>query len=274
MPLPAVLWVLGVFILPISIILGRSVMTYTGLEAAPPFTLEAYSALLGDEAFRGTLVETIVIAGLTAIFTLVLGYPLARFLVFSQSRLKAVVVGIIVGPLVASVVVRTYGWLVLLERDGPLNQVLMMTGMVDQPVAFLGGRAAIVVGMTHVLLPFAVFTISSSLQNIDPNVEKASQDLGASRLRTFLNVTLPLSLPGVSAGAILVFAISVGAYATPQILGRGRTQTLATLVQQRMLISLDWGQAAAIAVILLAIGLGAVALLSLLTRRWMRWDRV
>jgi putative spermidine/putrescine transport system permease protein len=273
MPVPAVLWVLGIFIVPTSLILGRSLLTYTGLDASPPFTLEAYTSLLGDKAFRKVLTETIMIAGLTAILTLLLGYPLARFLVFSQSRVKPLVVAIIVGPLVASVVVRTYGWLVLLEREGPLNQILLMTGVADHPVTFLGGRWTIVVGLVHVLLPFAVFTISSSLQNIDPNVEKASQDLGAGRVRSFLSVTLPLSLPGVMAGAILVFAISVGSYATPQILGRGRTQTLATLVQQKMLISLDWAQAAAIAVILLAIGLGAVALISLITRRWLRWDR-
>jgi len=174
---------------------------------------------------------------------------------------------VVVSPLVSSVVVRTYGWLVLLQDDGLLNKVLLSSGLVHAPISFVGTRLAVVLGLVHVLLPFAVFTQMSSLQGVDPALERASRDLGAGPVTTFFRITLPLIRPGVTAGFMLTFAISLGSYAAAAVLGGGRVETLATLVRNRMVVSLQWGQAAAISVVILAVGAAAVTLLLVLGRR-------
>jgi putative spermidine/putrescine transport system permease protein len=191
----------------------------------------------------------------------------AHFVVRSGSRWRTVVLLIVVSPLVSSVVVRTYGWLVVLQDDGLANKVLLWTGLTSSPVAFIGTRFAVVLGLVHVLLPFAVFTAMSSVQGVDPVLERASRDLGAGPAATFFRVTLPLIRPGLIAGFILTFAISLGAYAAAAVLGGGRVQTLATLVRERMVVSLEWGQAAAISVVILAIGAVIVSGLLLAGRR-------
>ena len=195
------------------------------------------------------------------------GLLVAHFLVRSTTRLRTLVLLVIVSPLVSSVVVRTYGWLVLLQDDGLLNKALLWTGLTHAPVSFIGSRLAVVLGLIHVLLPFAVFTQMSSLQGVDPALERASRDLGAGAVTTFFRITLPLIRPGVTAGFMLTFAISLGSYAAAAVLGGGRVETLATLVRSRMVVSLQWGQAAAISVVILAIGALALALLLLLGRR-------
>jgi putative spermidine/putrescine transport system permease protein len=195
------------------------------------------------------------------------GLLVAHFLVRSASRLRTLALLIVVSPLVASVVVRTYGWLVLLQDDGLVNKILLSTGLADSPISFVGSRLAVVLGLVHVLLPFAVFTAMSSLQSVDPALERASRDLGAGPATTFFRITLPLIRPGVTAGFMLTFAISLGAYASAAVLGGGRVQTLATLVRDRMVVSLQWGQAAAISVIILVIGAVTVSTLLLLERR-------
>jgi putative spermidine/putrescine transport system permease protein len=259
--LPATVWVLVVFAIPTMLLLAGSVLTYHGAKVTGPVTFDNYSALFGDSYFRSVLWDTVWMSVVVGLACTAVGLLVAYFLVRSRSRLRTLVLLIVVSPLVSSVVVRTYGWLVLLQDDGLLNKMLLGTGLKDSPVTFIGTRFAVIIGLVHVLLPFAVFTALSSVQGVDPVLERASRDLGAGPVRTFFRITLPLIRPGLISGFILTFAISLGAYATAAVLGGGRVQTLATLVRQRMMVSLEWGQAAAVAVVILVISTLTVSVL-------------
>ncbi|MFE9694909.1 ABC transporter permease [Micromonospora sp. NPDC005806] len=259
--LPATLWVLAIFAIPTMILLASSVMTYNGAKVTGPVTTEHYTDLFGDSYFRSVLWDTVWTSVVVGLVCTAAGLLVSHFLVRSRSRLRTLVLLIVVSPLVSSVVVRTYGWLVLLQDDGLLNKMLLWTGVSDSPTAFIGSWSAVIVGLVHVLLPFAVFTAMSSVQGVDPALERASRDLGAGPVRTFFQITLPLIRPGLISGFMLTFAISLGSFAAAAVLGGGRVQTLATLVRDRMVVSLEWGQAAAVAVIILVVSAATVSAL-------------
>ncbi len=265
--LPATVWVLAIFAIPTTILLASSVLTYEGAAVTGPLTLANYRNLFGDGYFRLVLWDTVWMSVTVGLVCTVAGLLVAHFVVRSGSRWRTLVLLVVVSPLVSSVVVRTYGWLVVLQDDGLANKVLLWTGLTSSPVALIGTRFAVVLGLVHVLLPFAVFTAMSSVQSVDPVLERASRDLGAGPAATFLRITLPLIRPGLIAGFMLTFAISLGAYAAASVLGGGRVQTLATLVRERMVVSLEWGQASAISVVILAIGAVIVSGLLLAGRR-------
>ncbi|MEU5401601.1 ABC transporter permease [Streptomyces sp. NPDC005963] len=265
--LPATVWVLAVFAMPTAILLASSVLTYDGATVTGPFTTANYGSLFRDDYFRSVLWDTVWISAVVGLLCSAAGLLVAHFIVRSGSRWRTLVLLVVVSPLVSSVVVRTYGWLVLLQGDGLVNKVLLWTGLTGSPVAFIGSEFAVIAGLVHVLLPFAVFTAMSSVQSVDPVLERASRDLGAGPVRTFLRITLPLIRPGLIAGFMLTFAISLGAYAAAAVLGGGRVQTLATLVRDRMVVSLEWGQAAAVAVVILVVGALTVSALLLAGRR-------
>jgi len=265
--LPATVWVLAIFAIPTAILLADSFLSYDGASLTGSLTSANYTGLFGDGYFRSVLWDTVWMSVTVGGVCTVAGLLVAHFLVRSTSRFRTLVLLVVVSPLVSSVVVRTYGWLVLLQDDGLLNKVLLSTGLIHAPVSFIGTRLAVVLGLVHVLLPFAMFTQMSSLQGVDPALERASRDLGAGPVTTFFRVTLPLIRPGVTASFMLTFAISLGSYAAAAVLGGGRVETLATLVRSRMVVSLQWGQAAAISVVILVIGAVAVTLLLLLGRR-------
>lgn len=259
---PALVWVVGLLVAPVGVLLGSSFLRYEGPSVVLDPTLENYTTLFSDRHFLGILWSTVWMSLAVALVCAVLAYPVAHFLVRSTSPIRLLVVVLVVSPIVASVVVRTYGWLVLLEQDGLVSQALQSLGLVDTPTGLRGTHAAIIVGLVHVLLPYSVFTTMSSLQSVNPSLERAARDLGAGPVTTFFRVTLPLSLPGVVAGLILVFAICLGAFATPAVLGGGRVQTLATLVQEALVTTGDWAQGAAVAVVILVLGLSVVSVLT------------
>jgi putative spermidine/putrescine transport system permease protein len=265
--MPGTVWVLAVFAVPTVILLTDSLLSYDGATLTGRLTSANYTGLFGDGYFRSVLQDTVWMSVTVGGVCTVAGLLVAHFLVRSASRFRALVLLVVVSPLVSSVVVRTYGWLVLLQDDGLLNKALLSSGLVHAPISFIGTRLAVVLGLVHVLLPFAVFTQMSSLQGVDPALERASRDLGAGPVTTFFRITLPLIRPGVTAGFMLTFAISLGSYAAAAVLGGGRVETLATLVRNRMVVSLQWGQAAAISVVILAVGAAAVTLLLVLGRR-------
>ena len=159
-----------------------------------------------------------------------LAYPLAYFLVRTTSRWKNLLIALSLAPLLASVIVRTYGWWVVLNREGALNVALRSLGLIDQPLLMLPSTLAIIIGLAHALLPYGVLTIMASLNGLNPNLERAAMSLGAGRARTFLDVTLPLTAPGIAGGFLLTFAIAISAYATPAILGGPTTETMATMI--------------------------------------------
>ena len=195
--------------------------------------------------------RTFVVGASVGLLCVLLGYPLAYFLVRTKSRWKGVLIALSLAPLLASVVVRTYGWYIILNRFGVANDVLLGLGLTSERIAFMPSTGAIVIGLAHALLPYTVLTIMGSLNGINPNLEQAAMSLGATRTRTFFHVVLPLSLPGIAGGFILAFSIAISAYATPAILGGPATQVMATAIYGFMTQLLDWSIGAALAVVLI-----------------------
>jgi len=238
------------FALPNALLLSASFVKSEAQQLTHELTLENYAFLFTRALYVWAFIRTFVVGLAVGLIDVALGYPLAYFLVRSRSRWKGLLIALALAPLLASVVVRTYGWYIILNRFGVANDLLLGLGLIDERIAFMPSTGAIIIGLAHALLPYTVLTIMGSLQGINPNLELAAMSLGASRTRTFLNVVLPLSFPGIAGGFILAFSIAISAYATPAILGGPATQVMATAIYGFMTQLLDWSIGAALAVIL------------------------
>lgn len=247
--LPAAIILLAFFVWPILRVIALSFST--GSQELSGWTFEHYARLVTDSFYRTVAARSLLIALVITLFTVILGYPAAYFLIRAQSRLKHIFFVAMIAPLIISVVVRTLGWLMLLGEGGPAQQLLSLLAPGATSIQLLFNQWAVIVGMTHVLLPFMILTIAGTLAGVDRRVEEVARVLGASPRQVFGTVILPLSLPGVVAGSILVFSLALGAYLTPFFLGGGRVQTLATVIYDETLILIDWPQAAALSVLLL-----------------------
>ena len=245
------------FVLPNALLLSASFLKSEAQQLTNELTLENYQFLFTRALYIGAFIRTFIVGISVGLIDVLLGYPLAYFLVRTRTRWKGLLIALALAPLLASVVVRTYGWYIILNRFGVANDLLLSLGLIDERVAFMPSTGAIIIGLAHALLPYTVLTIMGSLQGINPNLELAAMSLGANRLRTFLDVVLPLSFPGIAGGFILAFSIAISAYATPAILGGPATQVMATAIYGFMTQLLDWSIGAALAVILV---LCAVAL--------------
>jgi putative spermidine/putrescine transport system permease protein len=188
--------------------------------------------------------------------TLVVGFPVALFITRASARIRGLVTLLILSPLLISVVVRSFGWLIILGPDGLLQSMLRPFGIKDATVMYT--ETAVVVGLVNVFLPYMVLSIVASLQAIDPAVPRAAASLGATRTQVFRRVTLPLAMPGVVAGSLIVFCLGSSAFVTPALLGGAEIKVLATLIYQQMMILQNWPFAAAISLALLVIVLAIV----------------
>ena len=238
------------FALPNALLLSASFLKSEAQQLTDELTLENYQFLFTRPLYIWAFIRTFIVGVSVGLIDVVLGYPLAYFLVRTKSRWKGILIALALAPLLASVVVRTYGWYIILNRFGVANDVLLSLGITEQRIAFMPSTGAIIIGLAHALLPYTVLTIMGALQGINPNLELAAMSLGASRTRTFFHVVLPLSLPGIVGGFILAFSIAISAYATPAILGGPATQVMATAIYGFMTQLLDWSIGAALAVIL------------------------
>jgi putative spermidine/putrescine transport system permease protein len=264
--LPALFLILF-FGLPNALLLTVSFLKSEAQLLTDEVTLENYSFVLSRRLYLEAIVRTFAIGIAVGLIDVLLAYPLAYFLVRTTSRWKGLLIALSLAPLLASVVVRTYGWYVILNRSGVANDVLLALGLIGDRIPFMPSSGAITIGLAHALLPYAVLTVMGGLDAIHPNLERAAMSLGASRLRTFLSVTLPLSMPGVIGGFLLCFSIAISAYATPAILGGPATQVLATAIYGFMTQLLDWSIGAALAVILVVSSLALLYLASRLGAR-------
>lgn len=177
-----------------------------------------------------------------------------------RARSAFVVAACVFVPLWTSVLIRSYAWILLLQRNGPINSFLRDHGLIEGPLKLLYTHGAVVLGMTHVLMPFAILPIFATLKTLSPDYRRAAANLGANRLQTFLRITLPLSLPGVFAGGLLCFVLALGFYITPALLGGPGSMLMATLIGQQTTVLLDWPFAAALSTVLLAVTLVIVFL--------------
>lgn len=241
---PAVLLYLVAFVLPQAGMLTRSVYPDDALG------LGAYSAALGDAYGVGVVVRTMAIGGSVAIGCLVLGFPLAYQLARSTSRWRPVLLGLTVFPLLTSAVVRTFGWQVLFYEEGLISATLRRLG-VDG--ALIGTNLGVVIALTEVLLPFMVLTLYGVIRGIPTALEDAAQDLGDSPAMAIARVTVPLARSGILGGTLLVFSLAVSSYVTPALVGGARVQVLATSIYEQAISLVNYPNAAALAVVLLAI---------------------
>jgi len=260
---------LAFFVLPNALLLSASFLKSEAQQLTTDLTLDNYRFLLTRPLYLQVFLRTFVVGISVGVIDVALGYPLAYFLVRTRSRWKGVLIALSLAPLLASVVVRTYGWYIILNRFGVANDALLGLGLLDERIAFMPSTGAIVIGLAHALLPYTVLTIMSSLNGVNPNLESAAMSLGATRTRTFFEVVLPLSLPGIAGGFILVFSIAISAYATPAILGGPATQVAATAIYGFILQILDWSLGAALAVILITSSLALLYAASRLGSRQM-----
>jgi putative spermidine/putrescine transport system permease protein len=197
------------------------------------------------------------IGAVTTIISLLIGYPLAHWMARMRSRVgHAALLMAVIAPLLTGIVVRTFAWMTLLSDRGVINTTLQSLGF--SPLPLMYNEFGVIVGLVHIYVPFMVLTLVGVIGRIDRTLEEAARGLGAGRLRTFLEVTLPLSLPGILAGSLLVFALAISAYVTPVVLGGNNVLTLPMLIYQQVSASFNLGFAGALGVVLLAVSLALV----------------
>lgn len=246
---PATTVLLLIFALPMGMMIGLS---FQEAEASI-FTTANYVRFVSDDLILDGLARTMVMSALVAGSVTLMAYPVAYFLARSQSRWRSAVFALVIAPELAGVVLRTYGWLVILEHHGFINTALLSLGLIAEPLALTQNMFGVVVGLIHVLLPFGVLSLLPSFQGIDRNLEKSAQILGASKLSILRHILLPLTLPGLMSSFFIAFTLSASAYATPALIGGAGFHVMATMVYEQLLILVDWPFAAVMANVLLII---------------------
>ncbi|TAI66446.1 ABC transporter permease [Bradyrhizobium sp. Leo170] len=225
------------------------------------FTWQNFAAMLRP-LYALAFWNTVLLCFETAVFTLILAYPLAYALVrTNSSALRSFILIVSVTPLFLGEVVRTYSWMIVLGNNGFLNTLLLKLGLLDRPVQMMFTAGGVVAALVHVTMPIMVIMLAAALSHIDRNYEKAAESLGAGPVRVFLTITLPLSMPGIVAGFSTAFAWTFSAFATPQLIGGGRVSTVSTLIYQLGFSSFNFPFAASLSIIGLALSLAVVALL-------------
>jgi putative spermidine/putrescine transport system permease protein len=258
--LPSLLFLAVFFALPALGLVSYSFLTQAADGTVGlPVTLEHYQHFFATPLYTRVLLTTLKISLAATAIAVVLGYPVALVMVRSSPLVRQAITIIVIAPLVVSVVVRTYGWQLILGNGptGILNWLLLHSGITKSPVALLYSEIAVVIGALHVFFPMMVLPLASALGKIDPRLEDAARTLGATAWRVFRRITLPLSLPGLTVGCTLVFSLTAGSFVTPAILGGTSGQMLGVLVEQQILIVYNWPFGAAVATVLVAIVLGA-----------------
>jgi ABC-type spermidine/putrescine transport system permease subunit I len=223
--------------------------------SAPAGPFAAYHEILGDDIYRHVFVNTFVFALVVTAVALVISYPIAFALTRLSFGWRAALFACVLFPLWISVLVRTFSWMLLLEKNGPINRVLIGSGLIDTPLPLLFNSTGGLIGMVHVLLPYAVLPIYAALIRIDPALLRASEGLGASPVTTFWRVLLPLSARGIATAATFVFLLSLGFFVTPMLLGGSANLTLSMLIESLVNERLNWPLAAAGSMVLLAASL-------------------
>ena len=234
-----------VFLLPLGTLIHESLLV-------PAPTLANYERVFAEPVYLRVMWRTLRIAVYVTVVALLLGYPLAYVMARSKGLVLGLMAAAVLLPLWTSVLVRTYAWMVLLQRNGLINQALKDLGIVDAPVRLLYTEGAVVLAMSHVLLPFMVLPIWAVLSRLDATLPRAARSLGASAAGAFWHVTFPLSLPGLAAGATLVFMSAIGFYITPALLGGPSDLTIASLIEMVVRDLLDWPFGAILSLTLLA----------------------
>ena len=252
---PAILVIAIVVLVPVGWLFYLSFVGSDG-----EFSLEHYKKMIEYKSYARVFMTTFQVSLLTTLICILLGYPLAYFLAHLPGRWTGLFMLAVLLPFWTSLLVRTYAWLVLLQRKGILNDFAMQIGLWDSPIKLVHNMTGTLIGMAHIMLPFLVLPLYGAMKKIEPDMMHAASNLGASPIRSFWNVYFPLSVSGLVAGALIVFVLCLGFYVTPAVLGGGRVVMVATQITAILEYRFDWGAASALGVVLLIATIGVLYL--------------
>lgn len=242
--IPVVLFLIAAFILPVAVLLARSF-------SEPVPGLGNYVRLWETTVYVRVLCNTVLIASFVTGICAILAYPVAYTLATSNAALRGVLAFCVIAPFWTSVLVRTFGWMVILQRQGMVNSLLLQYGLISEPLSLIYNRFGTLVGMVHILLPFMIFPLHSVMKRINPSYMSAAATMGAGPVRAFLRIYLPLTKPGLLGGGTLVFIMSLGFFITPALLGGMKDAMVANLIEKQVSEFSDWGMAGTLSVALL-----------------------
>ncbi len=253
--LPAALVLLAFLVVPyLNIVLMSLRVPGSGVPYAPGWTLGNYAKFFSDRFYLEQLANTLWIGVATTLACLLVGYPVAVQLARGTGAMRGLRYGIVLAPLLVGIVIRSYGWTILLGNNGVINRTLLGWGLIEGPLPLMYNGLGIIIALTHVLLPFMILPIMGAVQGIDPQLELAARSLGAGRNTAFRRVVLPMSLPGVQSGCTLVFILAISAYVTPALIGGLRVKTAAVSVVDALIDGFQWPFGSAMALILAVVG--------------------
>ncbi|MGE0213984.1 MAG: ABC transporter permease [Parvibaculaceae bacterium] len=250
---PGLGWLAVFLVVPCLLVFANAFFergVYGGIVYEP--TLENF-VRAAEPLYLSIVADSARIAATATAIALLIGYPAAYAIVKTPANRQTALLVIVMLPFWSNYLIRTYAWIVLLNREGLINRALIGSGVIAEPLPLLYNEFAVVVGLVYNYLPFVVLAVYSSLQRLDHSLVEASRDLGAGTAQTFLRITLPLTLPGIAAGAVFVFVLSIGNFVTPDLLGGGRMQMVGNLIYDQFLTARDWPFGAALAAILIAL---------------------
>lgn len=250
---PYLLWAILFTIVPLLIIVVYSFAkrdAFGGYEAG--FTLDSYKEFF-QPIYLNVMWRSLKLSVYSTVVCLILGYPMAYIMSKAKSNTKSIMVMLFVLPLWTNFLLRTYAWMGLLRDQGIINELLMALGIIDEPIKMLFTNGAVIMGMVYNFLPFMVLPIFSVLSKMDYSLVEAARDLGASPMKVFSKVTLPLSLPGISTGIIMVFMPAVSTFVISDLLGGGQTILLGNLIQNQFMMARNWQFGSAISVIMMLV---------------------
>ena len=268
--LPAVVWTAAFFAAPLVLMVCYSLWRFEDGRVVTEWTTDNYADFFAREHFYDALINSLEVAALTSVFSIVLAYPLAYVLAYKISRRWqrfALVLAVL--PFWTSYLVRSYSWLLVLSDHGVVNDALTSLGIITEPLDLSHNRGATVLGFTHFFTMLLTLTIFANLVQINPSYRAAAADLGASRLLTFLRITLPLSVPGLMVGAFLTFVIAIGDFITPRILGGGKELLLPQAIMLEVSRYVNLPMASAMSLVLMV----TVTLVFFCCARWLRMER-
>jgi putative spermidine/putrescine transport system permease protein len=261
--LPTLAFLTGLYLYPLSHMLLLSFFD-------PGFTLRHYLHIFEVPTYLQVYIVTLKISAIVTLVSLLLGYPIAYLLASMPPRITNLLIVLVIVPFWTSYLVRTYAWMVLLGRNGIINNLLIWLGAVSSPLKLTYNLFGVSVAMIHMLLPFAILPMYSVMKGIDRNLLKAAQNLGASPIRSFVKVYLPLSIPGVGASVLLTFILALGFFITPALMGGLREVMISMLIETQVSELLNWGFASALATILLVFTL----IIFFLFKRFLGFERM
>ncbi|TJZ91349.1 ABC transporter permease [Paracoccus gahaiensis] len=253
MALPALVLLLAFFVVPVTLLLTRSV-------TEPQPGLQNYETLLGSATYLRVFGNTFLVSGTVTLVTALIAFPVAWLLAITTPRLAGILFGIILLSMWTNLLARTYAWMVLLQQTGLINRMLMAVGVIDQPLQLTNNLIGVTIGMVYIMLPFMILPLYGVIRKIDPAILQAAALCGASKGQALRRVLLPLAAPGIASGALMVFVMSLGYFVTPALLGGTSNMMLAELIVQQVQSLVNWGMGAAAAFILLVVTLILYAL--------------